>query len=379
MESETKLPQRLQNELSMAAFSQQFQQPPAPSVFKPTAETESPRSVHHNVSSTPNHGGTNTQEIEKLFDEKLPRILESFKSSLPKESISNGKELKELAARLDSMQRKFEAFANFKVEEESKRAVKLIGNTRTNIHLFVVGVRINLKSHIFPDSEKKVTEELTKIYKQQRKVKEGLVRATVTAVSQTLQYYQDENSHKKDKIAGQLKEFRKDVRRVLYDLETKNESMQVSSTKIMDSESPVTWIVFLQKSHVHVEADQKEILQTLRDLQTLVQVNSVHNKLASWAIPQQQFLNGQQNQQSEMEVKLLREERNALSESIAQMNVERRKLSEEKLNLEQDKMNLEREKNRLRDLEVQLRVKTAEAEDMKKVNFPKFCHYFYSG
>lgn len=75
----------------------------------------------------------------------------------------------------------------------------------------------------------------------------------------------------------------------------------------------------------------------------------------------------QANVQNEMEIKLLREERKSMSESIAQMNVERRKLAEEKINLERDKMDLEREKNRIRDVEANAKSQLTEAENIKRV------------
>ena len=49
------------------------------------------------------------------------------------------------------------------------------------------------------------------------------------AVGQAQQHCQDEHSLKKEKTASQLKGCRKKVRRESYDIETKNESMQVST------------------------------------------------------------------------------------------------------------------------------------------------------
>jgi len=71
--------------------------------------------------------------------------------------------------------------------------------------------------------------------------------------------------------------------------------------------------------------------------------------------------------QNEMELKLLKEERNVLSETIAQMNVDKRRLHDEKSQVEAEKRELERQRFQIHDLETTLRIKISDAEETKKV------------
>jgi len=109
--------------------------------------------------------------------------------------------------------------------------------------------------------------------------------------------------------------------------------------------------------------------QNLHDLLTISKLgNPLSNNTATST---GEMASMQQQYQHEMEIKLLREERNSLSESIAQMQVERRKFSEEKLNLEKDKMDLERERNKLRELESNFRIKSQQIEEIRQVDQSK--------
>lgn len=75
----------------------------------------------------------------------------------------------------------------------------------------------------------------------------------------------------------------------------------------------------------------------------------------------------QSSVQNEMELRLLKEERNALSEAIAEMNVSKRRLNDEKNQLETEKRDFERQRLQVHDLETTLRLKISDAEESKKV------------
>lgn len=124
----------------------------------------------------------------------------------------------------------------------------------------------------------------------------------------------------------------------------------------------------MQRSHLNIELEQRCINQSVRDINTFLKVLLDH-KESSPIQKGQLSQTAQTSVQNEMEIKLLRQERKALSSSIAEVNVERRKLTEEKLYLEREKMEFERERVRVRDAETLSNVRLAEADSLKRVNY----------
>jgi len=121
--------------------------------------------------------------------------------------------------------------------------------------------------------------------------------------------------------------------------------------------------------------EQRTITQAVRDINTIL-------KLVTSSNQRSQFFGGDINDtnshysliqatqlqtQNEMEMKLMKEERRALSDSIAQMNVERRKLGDERVALERERLEFEKEKSRVRELEMQAKSRMMEAEELKRV------------
>jgi DNA-directed RNA polymerase len=116
--------------------------------------------------------------------------------------------------------------------------------------------------------------------------------------------------------------------------------------------------------------EQRTITQSVRDINTIMKVvnesNKSHNPQNSSQITAMQAVHA--NMQNEMEIKLLREERRSLSESLAQINVDRIKLTEDKLSFERQKMEFERERHRVLDIEAKSKARIAEAQEIKEVN-----------
>jgi hypothetical protein len=132
--------------------------------------------------------------------------------------------------------------------------------------------------------------------------------------------------------------------------------------------------------------EQRTITQAVRDINTILKLvtskqhsissgdsassnnmnmNNFNNQYATAAIQAAQL-----QTQNEMEMKLMKEERKSLSESIAETNVERRKLADEKVCLERERMDFERERSRVRELDIQAKNKMMEAEELKRVRVP---------
>ncbi len=99
--------------------------------------------------------------------------------------------------------------------------------------------------------------------------------------------------------------------------------------------------------------------QNLQELNSWLQMN--------WSKNMNTGQSAQALLETEMELKLLKQERHALSETIAQMNVQKRGLNEEKLSFEAEKQHLEHEKQKVHNLQVLLNLKMADADEMKKV------------
>ena len=109
-----------------------------------------------------------------------------------------------------------------------------------------------------------------------------------------------------------------------------------------------------------LEGEQKYMVQSINDLTTWLQMNwsknNLNNNEQSQAVLTNQF-----------ELKLLKQERNSMSETMAQLNLQTRQLNDEKLDFETEKKLLEQEKVRLHKLQAALQLKIAEADETKKV------------
>ena len=67
---------------------------------------------------------------------------------------------------------------------------------------------------------------MNKVLKEQKKLRETLLKSTVTTMTQSLET-KHEDHRKKDKISNQLREFRRDFQRLMSEFENKQDSLQV--------------------------------------------------------------------------------------------------------------------------------------------------------
>lgn len=79
---------------------------------------------------------------------------------------------------------------------------------------------------ILDESAKKLDTEVHKIIKEQKKLRETLLKSTVTTMTQSLETKHDDN-RKKEKISTQIREFRRDFQRLTNDFEHKQDFLQV--------------------------------------------------------------------------------------------------------------------------------------------------------
>jgi len=70
--------------------------------------------------------------------------------------------------------------------------------------------------------------------KEQKKLRETLIKSTVTSMTQSLET-KHEDHRKKDKLSTQVREFRRDFQRLLTDFEHKQDTVQVK--RLEDSQT----------------------------------------------------------------------------------------------------------------------------------------------
>ncbi|ODM99720.1 hypothetical protein Ocin01_06951 [Orchesella cincta] len=195
------------------------------------------------------------------------------------------------------------------------------------------------------ESQKLIIGEMFKVQKLQRKVKEGTDNISMEPLVKILESDKDDEHRRKEKLTTQIKEMRRDLKRILLDSESRQESTQ--------------------KYNMSAEMELKTISQSIRDLNSQLKFSLISGPTHPENLTNQ-FNSSMQQTQAEMEMKMLREERQALSESMAQINVEKRKLSEEKVQFGKQKLDFEKEKDQLRNLEIQLKTKMEETEDIQR-------------
>lgn len=195
------------------------------------------------------------------------------------------------------------------------------------------------------ESVKTLLVELAKVQKLQRKTKETTDTITMEPLVKILESDRDEEQRRRERLTVQLKEMRRDVKRILLEQESRLESSS--------------------KFNVSTEMELKSISQSIRDLNSQLKFSLISGPGHPENLTNQ-FTSSMQQTQAEMEMKLLREERQALSDSMAQINVEKRKTSEEKVELEKQKFDFEKERDQLRNLELTLKTRLSETEEIQK-------------
>ncbi|CAL8092529.1 unnamed protein product [Orchesella dallaii] len=195
------------------------------------------------------------------------------------------------------------------------------------------------------DSQKLLIGELMKVQKLQRRVKESTDNITIEPLVKILESDKDDEHRRKEKLTTQIKEMRRDLKRILLESESRQESNQ--------------------KYNMTAEMELKSISQSIRDLNSQLKFSLISGPTHPENLTNQ-FNSSMQQTQAEMEMKMLREERQALSESMAQINVEKRKLSEEKIQFEKQKLDFGKEKDQLRNLDIQLKTKMEETEEIQR-------------
>lgn len=195
------------------------------------------------------------------------------------------------------------------------------------------------------ESEKALLIELLKLHKLLKRTKENTDSISLEPLAKILESDRDEDQRKREKLNVQIKEMRRDLKRILMENEGRQETNQ--------------------KYNYVNETELKSISQSIRDLNSQFKFNMIsgpsqHENLTN------QFNSSMQQTQAEMEMKMLRDERQALSESMAQINVEKRKFSEEKIHLEKQKLDFEKERDQVRNLEIHLKTRMEETAEIQR-------------
>lgn len=87
----------------------------------------------------------------------------------------------------------------------------------------------------FLESEKLQQVKFDELIKVQKKVKDKAVNLALNSVTKTFEGFREEDLRKRDKLAFQVKEFRKDLRRLYVELENKNDSVHVNKLNHLSS------------------------------------------------------------------------------------------------------------------------------------------------